>query len=58
MSAFYWLGVVLASINVLLFIGFLLALFRFDAKRTPIIVQIILSAVTALWLIGALRWQA
>jgi hypothetical protein len=58
MSAFYWLGVVLASINVLLFIGFLLALFRFDAKRTPIIVQIILSGFTALWLIGALRWQA
>jgi hypothetical protein len=57
-SAFYWLGVVLASVNLLLFVGFLLALFRFDAKRTPIIVQMILSAVTALWLIGALRWQA
>jgi hypothetical protein len=57
-SAFYWLGVVLASVNLLLFIGFLLALFRFDSKRTPLIVQIILSGVTALWLIGALRWQA
>jgi len=57
-SAFYWLGVVLTSVNLLLFVGFLLALFRFDTKRTPIIVQIILSGVTALWMIGALRWQA
>jgi len=57
-SAFYWLGVVLTSVNLLLFVGFLLALFRFDTKRTPIIVQMILSGVTALWMIGALRWQA
>jgi len=57
-SAFYWLGVVLTSVNLLLFVGFLLALFRSDTKRTPIIVQIILSGVTALWMIGALRWQA
>ena len=58
MSAFYWLGVVLTSVNLLLFVGFLLALFRFDTKRTPIIVQMILSGVTALWMIGALRWPA
>ena len=58
MSAFYWIGVMLTSVNLLLFVGFLLALVKGGSKRTPIIVQILLTATTALWMIGALRWQA
>ncbi len=48
----------LTSVNLLLFVGFLLALVKGGSKRTPLIVQILLTATTALWMIGALRWQA
>jgi hypothetical protein len=57
-SAFYWLGVVMASVNLLLCVGFLLALVQGGRKSTPIVVQILLTGCTALWMIGALRWQA
>ena len=58
MSAFLWIGVVLTSINLLLCVGFILAFVQGGRKSAPVIVQILLTGATTLWMIGALRWQA